>query len=328
MADYQTKQRRRNTIVGIFVVVAFVAFIWMLVKFRDLPLVVSKFKCFEILVYFPEAPGIQKDTPVKYCGYQIGRVMKVAPPRRVEEGLGMRSHQVGVTIAIERRYSDIPLDAEIMILKRGLGSSYIELLLNPSRPEKPETYLEDKMVLVGTVGMASEFFPPEMQKKLEGLVDSIAALTDNANEIIGNDENQANLQETLKHVAVASAEAKATIASFRRLSDAGTQQVEKLGAQADETMASIKKFSDTGTEKTVLLADSIASVTDEMEATLSQVRQLIAKIDEGDGTMGKLVNDPRLYENLLESSQELEAALKQIKQWAADIRDKGIRIKW
>jgi hypothetical protein len=81
MTDYQAKQRQRNMIVGSFVIIALCAFFYMLFRFRDLPQVVSKFNSFEILVYFPEAPGVQKDTPVQYCGYQIGRVVKVAPPQ-------------------------------------------------------------------------------------------------------------------------------------------------------------------------------------------------------------------------------------------------------
>ena len=64
-------------VVGIFVIAALFIFVWMLLRFRELPLVVSKIKSFNILVYFPEAQGIQSDTPVNYCGYQIGRVPKI-----------------------------------------------------------------------------------------------------------------------------------------------------------------------------------------------------------------------------------------------------------
>jgi phospholipid/cholesterol/gamma-HCH transport system substrate-binding protein len=58
------------------------------------------------------------------------------------------------------------------------------------------------------------------------------------------------------------------------------------------------------------------------------MRQMMAKIESGNGTLGKLVHDGRLYENLLESSHELEMALEQLRHWATDAREKGIRIKW
>jgi hypothetical protein len=31
-------------------------------------------RSFEIYVQFPPAPGVEKDTPVRFFGYQIGRV--------------------------------------------------------------------------------------------------------------------------------------------------------------------------------------------------------------------------------------------------------------
>lgn len=302
MADYQTLQKRRNLIVGVFMVLAMAAFLWMLWRFRDLPLAAGKLKSFEILVYFPEAPGVQKDTPVQYCGYQIGRVLKVAPPRRYD-GEDIIEHRVGVTIAIDKQFSDIPAFADIQILKRGLGSSYIELRIDPQKRTEPVKFLANQMVLEGTVGMASEFFPPDVQEKLENLVDSITQLSNNANLMVGDGENQAHIKAMLANMDAATAQANETLKSFQNLSNVGTQKAELLG-------------------------DKLSGVAESFEATLSEMRQVIAKMNEGQGTAGKLVNDGRLYENLLESSQELEMALQQLKEWAADAREKGIRIKW
>lgn len=300
MTDFQTKQRQRNLIVGGFVIIAIFAFVFMLIKFRDLPQLVSKFKSFEILVYFPEAPGIQKDTPVQFCGYQIGRVRKVAYPKRDTTQDG-HQHKVGVSIAIDKRYTDIPNSIEVVIMKRGLGSSYIEL--RDAAEGEPSGYVKDKMVLYGTVSMASEFLPPEVQAKLEDLVDSITALSDNANKVLGDADNQTNIKQTLENITLATAQARETLASVQKFSDAGTEQMDVMGA------------------KVVLVAE-------QLEGALSDMRQLTARIESGDGTLGKLVNDGRLYENLLESSQELEMTLEQLKQWAAEAREKGIRIKW
>ena len=301
MVDFQTKQQRQNIIVGLFVILGFSLFVVMLMVFKDLPLFVSKFNSFEVLVYFPEAPGIQKDTPVRFCGVQVGRVLNVADPQTGQIDGGKKIHKVGVTISVDDHYVDIPSDIEVVIMKRGLGSSYVEF--HDTSPTEPTEFLKDEMVLSGTVGMASEFFPPDVQKKLEDLVDSIAALADNANLIIGDQQNQANLKKTFANV-------------------------EEVTAQARETLASIEKFSDTSTEKVDALGIQIGNVAEQLEAALSETRQLMAKIESGEGTAGKLLNDGRLYENLLESSEELQMALEQIKQWAGEAREKGIRVKW
>lgn len=300
--DYQTKQRQRNMIVGIFVILAMAAFLWMLWRFRDLPLAAGKLRSFEVLVYFPEVPGVQKDTPVQYCGYQVGRVLNVAPPRRYD-GESQIRHRVGVTIVIDKKFADIPTYADIQILKRGLGSSYVEIKLDPEKRTEPVEFIRDQMVLNGSVGMASEFFPPDVQKKLENLVDSITLLSNNANAIIGDTENQANIKNVLENMDAATVQAKATLES-------------------------LQKFSDVSAEKAELLGDKLAVMAETFEGALSELRIVLSKMESGEGTAGKMLNDGRLYENLLESSQELQMALEQLKEWAADAREKGIRIKW
>lgn len=298
MTDYQTKQRHRNMIVGIFVVFGICVFIWMLFRFRELPLAVTRIKSFDILVFFPEAPGVQPDTPVHYCGYQIGRVMKVSPPR-LHNGV----HRVGVSIAIEKQYSDIPEQVDIYVMKRGLGSSYVELRLDPSKISEPQKFLKHEMVIeTGRVGMASDFFPPELQDKLEDLVESITSLSENANAIIGDGENQMNI--------------KKMIASIETAFD-----------QAEATMQSIQQLSEVTAEQSQVLGDKIIVAAEELEKVLSESRQILEKIDSGQGTVGKLINDGRLYEDLLESTQELQMLLEQVKEWTNEAREEGVRIK-
>lgn len=294
MTDFQTQQRRRNMVVGGLVLLAFVAFVWMLIKFRNLPLFASQLRSFTVMVRFPDAPGVQKDTPVQYCGYQIGRVMDVAPPTLLADDAGRTQHYVSISLAIDKQFSDIPDTVDFLIVKRGLGSSYLDLRVNPEKPVKG--YLHDEMTAFGVVSSASEFFPPQVQKKLEDLVDSITLLSQNTNAIIGDKDNQANIKQTLEHITQATAQATETLKSFQQFSDVSAENVEQVAAGLNDAMR--------------------------------EFRVLLAKLNEGQGSAGKLLNDGRLYENLLDSSKELELALEQLKRWAADAREKGIRIKW
>lgn len=321
MTDFQTRQRRQNMVVGGFVLLAFAAFVWMLFKFRNLPLFASQMRSYTVLVYFPDAPGIQRDTPVQYCGYQIGRVMSVAPPELHEgEGTGRSFHRVGVSIAIDKTFSDIPDHASVMIVKRGLGSSYITLNVDPEMPVKG--FLRaDMMPLEGAVSSASEFFPPQVQKKLEDLVDSVTLLSQNTNAIIGDTDNQLHIKQTLENITLATAQANETLKSIRQFTNLGTERLNEVSANLDATLKSFRNLSEVG-------AEHIEAVAFSLDSTLKEFRLVLSKIHAGDGSAGKFINDGRLYENLLDSSKELEMALDQIKKWAADAREKGIRIKW
>ncbi|GAI27785.1 unnamed protein product, partial [marine sediment metagenome] len=61
MSDYETTQRERNIAVGIFVVIAICAIVWLIFMFNDFPTVVSKLRSFQVFVQFPTAPGVLKD---------------------------------------------------------------------------------------------------------------------------------------------------------------------------------------------------------------------------------------------------------------------------
>ncbi len=294
MTDYNTRQRRRNIAVGGFVIVAFCAFLWMIFIFGELPIAVTKFRAFTILVNFPSAPGIQKSTPVQYCGYQIGRVMLVSPPQLVRDEFGRKYHQVKVTLAIERQYNDIPSNIDVMLMKRGLGSSYIEFQFEQDM--EVDGFLVDGMVLQGETGVGSEFFPKEVQNKIEDLVDAVAQLADNVNSIVGDAENKANIKQMLANMTIATEQATETLKSIKRLSDSAGVTVE--------------------------------GAAENLNGVLAEFKRTLVKINEGDGTAASLLNDGRLYENLLDSSQELQMALDQLKKLAAEAREKGIKIKW
>jgi phospholipid/cholesterol/gamma-HCH transport system substrate-binding protein len=317
VSDYETTQKRRNMIVGVFVVVGLCALIWLIFKFGDLPTVVTKMGSFEVFVQFPTAPGVQTDTPVRFCGYQIGRVTKVvAPTIRRDMETGLEYYQTVVILSIDKRYVNIPSNIEVKLMSRGLGSSYIELKQYPERPvapldpNRPETiYLVDKVFLQGSTGITSEFFPEETQKKLEDMVEGLRVLIDNANDILGDRSNKENLRKTIANLTDASREAKLTIQEFRKFAVAGTTTLTSIDNQAEE------------------LVVALVDTSEEIGKASSQMRQILEKINNGRGSAASLINDGRFYENLLEDAQQMQLLLEELKSFVAQARNKGVPIK-
>jgi len=311
-------------IVGVFVVVGIGALVWLIFKFGDLPSAVTKMGSFEVFVQFPTAPGVQTDTPVRFCGYQIGRVTKVmAPEIRRDMVSGLEYYQTVVVLGIDKSYVNIPSNIEVKLLTRGLGSSYIELKQHPDKPEvpldpnRPETiFLVDKIWLQGSTGMTSEFFPEESQKKLEELTEGLKTLINNANDVIGNPNNKENLQKMLANLADASQqatvtmqEAKQTIEEFRKFAVAGTSTLKNADAKAEE------------------LVVAMVNTSEEISKAAIRLRQILETVNSGQGSAAKLINDGRFYENLLENTQQLQLLLDEIKSFVAQARDKGVPIK-
>jgi ABC-type transporter Mla subunit MlaD len=295
VSDYETAQRTRNIIVGIFVIVAMFALVWLIYQFGDLPVKVSEFNSFEVFVQFPTAQGVQKNTPVRFCGYQIGRVTEVMAPDRLRDlNTGLVYHQTKVVLRIDKKYVNIPSNVEVKLMTRGLGSSYIELAVDPTLPltkrdpNRPETkFLVDKMLLQGSTGMTSEFFPEESQKKLDELADSLGTLINSTNDILGDEKNRENIKITLAN-----------------LSDASKQTT--------QTLKDLQEFFAAGT-----------NMSEELSKTLARLRLILDKVNNGQGTAAQLVNDGRLYENLLENTQQMQSLLEELKELIAQYRKKG-----
>jgi len=299
VSDYETTQKMRNIIVGIFVIIAMCALVWLIYKFGDLPTSVSKIGSFQVFVQFPTAQGVQEDTPVRFCGYQIGRVTDVMAPSKLKDRkTGQVYHQTKVVLRIDKQYVNIPSNVEVKLMTRGLGSSYIELKIDPSLvptpldANRPETaFLVDKILLQGSAGMTSEFFPAESQERLDELVDGLRSLIINANEIIGDANNKTNLKTTLANMSEASGEAAATLKEIREFFASST------------------------------------NTSEELSKAIVELRQILEKINEGKGTASQLVNDGRLYESLLENTVQMQVLLEELKEFMAKSRDKGFPIK-
>ncbi len=346
MSDYETSQRRRNIVVGFFVIIGMGALVWLIFKFGDLPTVVSKVGSFEVYVQFPTAPGVQKDTPVRFCGYQIGRVTAVmAPAEKKDLNTGQTYHQTVAILNIDKRFADIPSNAEVKLMTRGLGSSYIELAIDPAMlpappldPNLPEScFLLDGMWLQGSTGVTSEFFPAESQKKLDDLITSIIALTGNANDILGDPNNKANLNAALANVTEASEQAADRLKEGRETLERINTAIENATvalADARSTLEEYRKLAVTGTatlnsldDRSDKLVAALVMTSEQLGKSASQLRLVLEKINSGQGTAGRFVNDGKLYEKLLENSDQLKTMFREIKEFIEQSKEKGLRIK-
>lgn len=294
MSDYETTQRRRNIIVGVFVIVAVCAFFWLIFMFGDLPGYVSELKSLKVRVQFPTAPDVWRNTPVRFCGYQVGRVTKVEPPKVLRDlNTDQFYHQTVVVLNIERKYDDIPDNVDVKLMTRGLGSSYIELKLKHFDVMKPTgEFLVAGSLLQGSTGMTSEFFPEESQERLAKLVDGLSTLIKNANDVLGDPDNKENFRMILANLSEATNHAEQTVKEFQEFVAAGT------------------------------------TTSEELTKAVTELRVILDKVNSGQGSLARIVNDGRFYENLLENTRQLRVLLEDLTSFIAEVNEKGLRSKW
>ena len=163
--------------------------------------------------------------------------------------------------------------------------------------------------LQGSTGITSEVLPEESQKKLDGLVKDIRTLIANANDIIGSPNNKENLQKILANLTEATEQAKKTMQEFREFAVAGTTTLKNADAKTEE------------------LVVAMVDTSQEIGKVATRLWLILEKINNGQGSAAKLINDGRFYEDLLENSQQLKLLLQEVRDFIAESREKGIKVK-
>ena len=130
--------------------------------------------------------------------------------------------------------------------------------------------------------------------------------------------------------------------NIHQAADTGTETLAHTNVKLDEvvtvvsdTSKDIQEFVTTGTafikntdERTDDVAKVLISTVEEMGKTSAQLRLVMEKINNGDGTVAKFVNDPLLYDKLVQDTQQLDEVLASMKALVNKIQEKGLSKVW
>ncbi len=100
-------------------------------------------------------------------------------------------------------------------------------------------------------------------------------------------------------------------------------QLGNLGSKLEQVMGEISKSMGTGGEGGGIFARIDKLVTDngpKLTESISNLQDITAKIKNGDGTMGKLINDPKLHDELLAGVSEIKAAAADARTFMSDTK--------
>ncbi len=68
-------------------------------------------------------------------------------------------------------------------------------------------------------------------------------------------------------------------------------------------------------------------MTEDLGMTAQRLQLTLDRINNGQGSLAKLLNDGRLYEELLENSHQLDLLIDELRGFVAKAKDKGVPIK-
>lgn len=275
-------QVRNLTALGLLVVVAGALFVWGFFFLLGDPIGVGGNR---IVVAMDDGAGLSRGNPVQLQGVKVGSVRSVdlRPPDRVT---------VGIQVDDDIR---LPADTRAMVRTNVFGTHTIELY-----PGTALVALEGGDTIQGITQQAL----PELATELGGQARILMAAADSLLSPKAVDDLRSTasvLPETAHQLQAAFAELTLAAAALRRTAE--EMERAEAGAAAGQTLAEVRAS-----------AQSANRTLATMEVSLQSLASVMGKVDRGEGTLGRLVNDTLLY-------SELGATLREVRSLTADIRE-------
>ena len=241
--------------------------------------------------------ALSKSSPVTIRGNTVGKIKDIT--YNYETG----KTRVAFSVNEEIKFSK---ESKIRLYETGLmgGNALSIIMAKKGELAQPGDVLQSE-VEEGLVRSLSKNFSG-LSSNLDTTLKSADSLLINLNEMIKDDSD--------KGIKNAIAELNATITSFKNLSYNFNSLISK---NDDELSSAIKNFDSISKGLAALTADlqtvKLSETITKLDQTLLSVNSVLATIENGEGSIGKLLKNEGLYENLEGVTKEMEDLLRDIK---------------
>ena len=146
-----------------------------------------------------------------------------------------------------------------------------------------------------------------LQQKIESVLVNADALFTGVNQVL-NQEGRENLSVTLNDLSK-------TVKNINAVAGSLNQMLTKQDKNLNTTLNNLAAISNNMNQLSDSLVQSnIKQSIDNFETTLIKLNGLLANLEEGKGSMGKLLKDEQLYNNIESSTNEIELLIKDLKE--------------
>jgi phospholipid/cholesterol/gamma-HCH transport system substrate-binding protein len=330
--------RNRNLMVGVIVAGALLALAWMILKFSSNTAAQIFNKGTTVHLVADRVDGLAEGSPVFYLGVSVGRVMGV---RRLPDNL-----RVMVDAELNKDQT-IPKNVVGVIRQQSQLSISALINLEPSGTPSAEPLVDGDQIPAKFMG--GGLVPPEVtelatQVREQRLVqhvdetiiavhqelDKVGRLLDQFNDVVGDPKIRDNLRTTVANIRETSEKLNQFSGRLDELAaDAKGTMTEARGAITDTrgAIAQVRTTVGDSGKRIDDLSKDVGQRLTQIADILGKFQSVADKIDKGNGAAGQLVNDPRLYESLVDTSRELNETVKTFKRLADQWEHEGVSLK-
>jgi phospholipid/cholesterol/gamma-HCH transport system substrate-binding protein len=275
---------------------------------------------YEVYGYFDSAEGLVKGVPVEIAGVEVGRVL----------GITLEAGRAKVALLLKPDVT-IGEDVEAAIRTKGvLGDTYVELIMGApgTPPMKPggriqrtaspaniDTLLKQldsigrdfKQITGAISGVLEE---KEGQASLRIIVDNLRDLAQTLNQTV--QRNNENINRILDNFMVFSTDLREISSTNKESLMEVVTNFRQASDHLGKTIIAFKQITDkiNRGEGTIGRLIQDEETVETMNQTLVALREIAEKINRGQGTIGKLVQDEETLDNINETMASVNEFLQ------------------
>ncbi len=274
--------------VGIFILAGALAALMALFLMTDPSMFRGRYSIFAVV---ENAAGLRRSDPVQMRGVNVGRVMSF---EMVPAG-------VNIELEIEGEYQ-VPDDSRVRLVGIGLlGGRTVEIL-----PGGSPVMAEGGDILQGTVSSDVYGIVSDIGDEATDMIQLVANLL-NEPTVASFQTSAQELESLLTDFAVIAREQRSEI----------TRLVESIN-EAARAVSSTTTSTAPALESVAVRADSALAAVNQnlevLEPALADLRAIMARMERGEGTLGRLSRDDSLYVNLNAAASSLQLLLDDIRE--------------
>ena len=288
---------------GAIVIIAILAF-WWLFQFLKGHNIFSREDIY--YVKYNNVDGLEKSKSVIINGLKVGMVESIIP-------IPTKNNNLTFVVALRiNKNFEFSKNSIAQINSDFMSGAVVDLILaEDNTVAKPGDTLKGA-INAGVVGQLVSDVEP-LKNNLNAVLtrlDSTLALT---NKVLA-DQNRKKLEQMLDNLNTTIVEFRSTANNANGLIKDNSAKISSLVDNTNQMMitanSTVEKY---GTVADKLNQADLDKIAKSLQTTLDNLNQLTAKMNSTDGTLGKLVNDPAMYNNLNNASKNLSALLQDLK---------------
>lgn len=327
---------RRNTLVGLVVLGALSVMVWMAMEFGGRTAALFAPPRFTIHLDSDRADGLAEGSTISFHGVEVGQVTAIH----------LKPDMSGVTIdAVVDKDHHVPANVTAQIQLIGLLGGGTSIQLIPGDPVSATplaagatvhaayygfnmAIIQDQFVQLGLMSAeitrtVKTFRESGTMADLDETIKQINAQAQHVGVVLDSLQNLVSDPKTRDDL-------HAAIASFRETGQTAAEVAKKLSALSDnlkQNSTDVSAFINKTQGHVDDIAKDLNGRFEQLARILDNLQSITAKIDSGKGTAAALLNDGKLYQSLVESSNQLNATLTTLHRLVDQWEQEGVTLK-